>query len=121
VELNERAGGFDADGSFVRQRTEADPEAVKRAYRHGLVLNGGGGLSTIPIIDWRWYSDDQGDNHDSFHTFVTRARLIRANGSAANQIILIDARANTSVMTLSRMSDPDPETALFARRGSASS
>jgi Tannase-like family of unknown function (DUF6351) len=116
IELNELAGGMDADGNIVAQRTEASSEAVQRAYRNGLVLTGGGGLADTPIIDWRWYSDDQGDNHDSFRSFVTRARLIAANGTAANQVILIDARANTTVMTLSRLSDPNPQSSIFARR-----
>jgi hypothetical protein len=116
VELNELAGGFDADGNVIGQRTDANPDVIQRAYRNGVVLTGGGGLSQIPIIDWRWYSDDQGDHHDSFRSFVTRARLLAASGTAANQVILIDARANTAVMTLSRLSDPNPDTSAFARR-----
>jgi hypothetical protein len=31
-------------------------------------------------------------------------------------VVLIDGHANTSVMTLIRLSDPNPETSLFARR-----
>jgi hypothetical protein len=116
VELNEQVGGFDADGNVVPKRTQADREALLRAYQLGLVLTGGGGLRDTPIIDWRWYSDDLGDNHDSFRSFVTRARLIAANGNAANQVILIDARASTFQMTLSRVGDPNLETSLFARR-----
>jgi hypothetical protein len=116
IELNERVGGYGSNGNIVTQRTMADSEAVRLAYQHGLVLSGRGGLSRVPIIDWRWYSDDQGDNHDSFHSFVTRERLIAANGSAANEVMLIDARANTSVQTLVHLTDPNPETSLFARR-----
>jgi len=116
IELNELAGGFDTDGNIVAARTEADAQAVRRAYQRGLVLTGGGGLASLPIIDWRWYSDDQGDNHDSFHSYVTRARLIAANGSAANQVMLIDSRANTSVMTFIHLTDPNPQTSLVTLR-----
>lgn len=89
IELNERIGGYDADGSIVPTRTTADAETVRIAYERGLVLTGGGGLGQIPIIDWRSYTDDLGDNHDSFRSFVTRARLTAA-GSAANHVILFD-------------------------------
>ena len=116
VELNELIGGLDADGNFVPQRTIASTESIDRAYGNGLVLTGGGGLADTPIIDWRWYSDDQGDNHDSLRSLVTRARLIAANGTAANQVILIDPPANTSIMMMDRVSDPDPESSIFARR-----
>jgi Tannase-like family of unknown function (DUF6351) len=117
VELNERVGGFDADGNIVDQRTQASAEVIERAYRSGVVLTGGGGLSETPIIDWRWYSDDQGDNHDSFRSLVTRARISAANGTAANQVILIDPPASTPVMTVfMRVADPSPQTSNFARR-----
>src|SRR5262249_38152055 len=78
IELNERIGGYDQDGNIVATRTEADPRALRIAYQRGLVLTGGGGLGNIPIIDWRSYSDDLGDLHDRFRSFVTRARLIAA-------------------------------------------
>jgi hypothetical protein len=90
VDLNERIGGYDEDGNIVPSRTEAEPEAVRIAYAQGLVLTGGGGLSRIPILDVRSYSDDQGDNHVHLRTFQTRSRLIRASGSADNQTILVD-------------------------------
>jgi hypothetical protein len=116
IGLNERAGGFDADGHIVAQRTTASPEVIERAYRSGVVLTGGGGLANIPIIDWRWYSDDQGDNHDRFRSLETRARLIAANGTAANQVILVDPPSNTFVMVISDVSDPSPESSNIARR-----
>jgi len=116
VELNEQAGGYDIDGNLVDSRTETDAETLRQMYQHGLVLTGGGGLPQVPIIDWRWYSDDMADNHDSFRSFVTRARLKAANGTAANQVILIDSRDHTTVMTVNAFSDPDPKTSRFARR-----
>jgi hypothetical protein len=95
VELNERVGGYDADGELAPSRTEAEPEAIRFAYDHGLVLTGAGGLSQVPIIDFDWwYSDDLADVHDHFRSLVTRARLIAANGSADNQVILVYPRPN---------------------------
>lgn len=90
--LNEGVGGFDRDGRITGRRTEADPEALRIAYQRGVVLTGGGGLSETPIIDWRQYSDDLADVHDSVRSFVTRARMIAAQGTAGNQTILIDPR-----------------------------
>jgi len=117
VELNELVGGLDPDGNIVSHRTEANAEVIQRAYRNGRVLSGGGGLPETPIIDWRWYSDDQGDNHDSLQSFITRARLVATNGSAANQVILIDPPASTYMMVgVRKMIDTNVETSVFARR-----
>jgi hypothetical protein len=90
--LNERIGGYDNDGHIVATRTTADAPALRAAYQGGLLLTGGGALGQTPIIDWRQYSDDMADVHDRLRSFVTRARLVAANGSAANQTILIDPR-----------------------------
>lgn len=92
IELNERVGGYDDDGNFQTMRTEADAESVRLAYERGLILTGGGGLSQIPIIDWRLYADDLADNHDRFRSLVTRERMIKANGSAENHVILVYPR-----------------------------
>jgi hypothetical protein len=89
VELNEKIGGFDADGKIVASRPAADREALRIAYRDGLVNTGGGGLGSVPIIDVRAYMDDSGDFHDSFRSFATRARLLASNGTAKNQVILM--------------------------------
>jgi hypothetical protein len=95
IELNERVGGFDPQGAPSTSRAEADPEAVRLVYERGLLLRRGEGLSEIPIIDWRAYSDDLGgsvDGHFRFLSFVTRARLLAANGRTDNQVILVDPR-----------------------------
>jgi len=110
-------GGYDDDGNMVAHRTRADSEAVRSAYLHGLVLTGGGRLPETPIIDWRWYSDDLGEGHDSVHSFTKRARLIVANGNAGNQVILIFPREkNLDETILNLVADPNPETSLMARR-----
>ena len=88
LELNEKVGGYDDDGNIVATRMVGDPEALRIAYQTGQVNAGSGGLSSIPIIDIRDYRDTVPDIHDEFRSFVTRARLEAANGSAANQVML---------------------------------
>jgi len=92
LELNAGIGGFDVDANFVPQRTVADPEATRAAYETGRLLSGGAGLSTTPIIDYRAYTDDfpNGDIHMRFHSFSTRERLLKANGRADNQVMLVE-------------------------------
>jgi hypothetical protein len=92
IELNERIGGYDDDGNIVAERSQADPQTVQLAYQRGLVLTGGGGLGDVPILDLREYTDDLADVHDRFRSFVTRARLVAARGSAANQAMLVGPR-----------------------------
>jgi len=92
IDLNERIGGFDDDGHIVTARIEAESEALRNAYQRGLVLTGGGGLSDVPIIDWRVYDDDMANQHDLLRSLVTRARLIAANGTAENQVLLVYPR-----------------------------
>jgi hypothetical protein len=88
LELNEKVGGYDDDGNIAAARMAGDPEALRIAYATGRVNAGSGGLSSIPIIDFRLYGDTFPDIHDEYRSFVTRARLIAANGSADNQVIL---------------------------------
>ncbi|MDX1984783.1 MAG: DUF6351 family protein, partial [Bryobacteraceae bacterium] len=92
VGLNERVGGYDADGNLIPGRTIADSRALRTAYRTGRVNSGGGSLGAIPIIDFRRYLDRAADIHDSIRSRSTRARLIRANTGAANHVILINPR-----------------------------
>jgi hypothetical protein len=92
LDLNERVGGYDHDGQFQADRTVADPAALRAAYQTGRVTHGGGGLATMPIIDYRAYSDDaeQGDVHLRYHSFSIRERLLRANGRADNHVMLVE-------------------------------
>jgi hypothetical protein len=94
LDLNENIGGYDQDGVAVpRVRSVADPEAIRIAYRTGRVTNGGGGLASIPIIDYRAYADEapRGDPHLRYHSFSMRARLLKANGTADNQVMLTES------------------------------
>lgn len=57
-------------------------------------------LPVVPIIDVRSYVDADyangtADVHDSYHSRTMRQRLIAANGSAANQVILTTATLGT--------------------------
>lgn len=92
LDLNERIGGYDGDGRFHPTRTEADPDAIRIAYETGRVTNGGGGLATTPIIDYRAYSDDleAGDVHSRYHSFSMRERLRKANSRIDNHVMLVE-------------------------------
>ncbi len=94
LELNEKVDGFDDDGKITATRMAGDPEALRRAYATGRVNAGGGGLALIPIIDIRTYNDSNPDIHDEYRSFVTRARLTAANGSAENQVMLTFPSSN---------------------------
>jgi uncharacterized tannase-like protein DUF6351 len=86
VDLNRRVGGHNIDGGIVRTRTVADPEALRAAYETGRLNDASRGLSAVPIIDVRPYTDGDDDVHDIVASHLTRARLIAANGHAGNQV-----------------------------------
>ncbi len=100
LELNERIGGFDMDGNIVSVRTLADPQALLVAYRTGRVNAAGGSLGSIPIIDLRRYLDPKGDIHDRVRSFQTRARLVKAHGTSANQVILTEPKAGNAILLM---------------------
>jgi hypothetical protein len=90
LDLNEKIGGFDIDANFISERTLANLDATRRAYETGRMLNGGGGLKSMPILDYDLlYTDLEagGDIHMKFQHFSTRERLIKANGHADNQVM----------------------------------
>jgi hypothetical protein len=94
LDLNRAIGGFDNDGNYSVARGEANSEAVKRAYESGEITDGGMGLKSTPIIDYRGYVDapeNPNENHSRFHSFSMRARLEKANGSAANHVMLVES------------------------------
>lgn len=94
LDLNERVGGFDVDANILPPggRTVADLRATKAAYRSGRLTNTGGGLADIPIIDYRAYNDELagGDIHVRYHSFSLRERLLKANGRADNQVMVVE-------------------------------
>ena len=89
LDLNQKMGGYDTDGNIVSERTRSENEAVAVAYLSGRINSGAGGLARIPIIDVRPYSDPSGNIHDSFRSFVSRARLVASNGHAENHVIWV--------------------------------
>ena len=98
VDVNARVGGLDVNGKIMPQRMAGDPIALRRAYESGRVNSAGGGLASIPIVDIRSYVDGAPpapfdalkdvDVHDGYHSAVMRARLIKANGNAANHVMI---------------------------------
>jgi hypothetical protein len=91
LDLNEQIGGYDRDGRVVSTRSVADPLALRYAYQTGVITNGGHGLASVPIIDVRPYRDKlpNGDNHLKYHSYAYRERLLKANGTIANEILLV--------------------------------
>jgi hypothetical protein len=92
INLNEKIGGFDIDARYQPERMVADGEALRLAYETGRVLNGGGGLGAVPIVDYRTHLDldPAGNVHQRYHTFSTQERLIKANGHADNRVMLTE-------------------------------
>jgi hypothetical protein len=90
LDLNERIGGYDNDGHVTSRRTVGDTLAMRAAYETGRLLNGGGGLASTPVIDFRGYADMQkgGNVHPRFFSFSTKARLQKANGYTDNFVML---------------------------------
>ncbi len=98
IEVNARIGGLDIDGKIVPQRMVGDPVALRRAYESGRVNSADGGLASTPIVDIRSYVDGAPpppfdalkdvDVHDGYHSAVMRARLVKANGNAANHVVI---------------------------------
>lgn len=91
VALNAGIGGLDYTGAPIPQRTAADPKALRASYADDIVNSGGLGLRTTPVIDQRTDLDGAGfgnDIHTTEWSFVMRDRMTRANGTAANQVII---------------------------------
>ena len=101
LDLNEKIGGYDNDGNIVATRAVADPVALRAAYQSGRVTNGGGGLGLLPIIDTRAYLDqtERGNLHLRYHSFAFRERLRKANGTTANEVMLVGPSPATREQT----------------------
>jgi len=106
IDLNERIGGFDVDGNLVAARTAADSTTMRHAYARGRVNTGGGGLESVPIIDFRGYWDRNPDIHDRVRSLMMRERLIAANGHADNQVLLLTASTGSIIGDLINPTSP---------------
>jgi Tannase-like family of unknown function (DUF6351) len=99
LDLNQGIGGYDNDGNIVASRSVADSEALALAYRTGRINQTAGGFTDVPIVDIRDYVDNEINVHQYLNTFITRARLIAAHGTAANQVMFrAKGGQNTSAM-----------------------
>lgn len=112
VALNSDIGGYDAAGTPVPQRSQADPTALSAAYHDDVLTSAGLGLRNTPIIDQREDLDEAGplwDIHTTQWSFAMRARLLAANGTAANQVIIEsgDAPAETAAASAYELSAMD--------------
>ncbi|WP_307083817.1 DUF6351 family protein [Sphingomonas faeni] len=97
VTLNEGVGGSDADSNLIPQRSTADAEGLRIAYRAGILVSGTQ-VSRVPIIDQRT-PDEQGI-HYNWRSFSQRDRLARDNGgNFGNQVIW---RSNGGISLASR-------------------
>jgi uncharacterized tannase-like protein DUF6351 len=89
--LNADIGGLNFAGAEVPQRTEASPTALRAVYADDLVNSASLGLRTTPVIDQRLDLDSFGfgnDIHTTDWSFIIRARLLAANGTDGNQVII---------------------------------
>ena len=89
LDFNEGIGGFDHNGHRIAERSVAAEQGLINSYAGGRVVNGGGGLATMPIIDTRPYLDQVTDIHMRFHSFSIRERLEAVNGRSDNQVIQV--------------------------------
>jgi len=87
LDLNEKVGGYDADGNYTSARTVGDAGAIQRAYQSGLHLGGGGGLASIPIFDYTGIMDESQFYHYQWFHFAVRERLREANGQVDNHVM----------------------------------
>lgn len=87
LDLNEKVGGYDNDGNPTTARTAGNAGAIQRAYQSGLHLGGGGGLASIPILDYTGIMDDAQFYHYQWFHFAVRERLREANGNADNHVM----------------------------------
>jgi hypothetical protein len=99
LDLNQNIGGYDNDGNYVTTRTMGDVAGIDAAYDSGRITYFGLGAKHTPIIDYRGYVDqpeNPNENHSRFHSFSIRQRLLDANGSFDNQVMLIEDGSSTT-------------------------
>ena len=85
VDLNTHIDGLNIDFRPQAQRTTADTPALANGYRTG-IINEANNLDQVPIINLAG-PNDPGLAHDSYRAFALRARLDRAHGTHANQVM----------------------------------
>lgn len=96
--LNADVGGMNIDGVRSTARSESSVEAIERGFATGRFNLTSGGLSYIPVIDHRNYTDMQGDFHDSYRSAVIRERFLNAYGEAGTHVAWRASGAGSGVM-----------------------
>jgi hypothetical protein len=92
--LNADIGGMNFAGAPQPQRTDASLKALRAVYADDLVNSASLGLRTTPVIDQRLDLDFAGfgnDIHTTEWSFIIRARMLAANGTDGNQVIIENA------------------------------
>jgi hypothetical protein len=87
LNLNAAVGGVDADANYTAARSRGDAGAITRAYEAGMVLNGGGGLASVPVFDLTGIYAEDSNYHQQWQHFAVRERLRKANGDAGNFVM----------------------------------
>ncbi len=98
--LNAAIGGMNFAGAPVPQRTDASFKALRAAYADDLVNSAALGLRTTPVIDQRVDLDFAGfgnDIHTTEWSFIIRARMLAANGTDGNQVIIENAPTGAEI------------------------
>ncbi len=97
LQLNDKVGGNDIDGGFIKTRSVGNPDALNAVYASGLINTFGGGLKNVPMLHYRTYTDttEPGDIHDRHRDLTIRARLEKATGRSDNQVIWVSPRAES--------------------------
>lgn len=110
LDLNEKIGGMDINGSFTPARTQGDPVGIATAYRTGRIMLGNGGLASMPIIDWDQLDTEElasGDLHLKFFHHMTRERLIKSNGNADNMVMWNGGSIDTAYVGMQALARMD--------------
>lgn len=90
INLNDKIGGVDIDGSHTAARIQPDLEGLRNAYRSGMIMYGGGGLAQTAMLDMDGLNNEAsggGDLHLKFFHYMVRARLKAANGHFDNHVM----------------------------------
>jgi hypothetical protein len=102
--LNADIGGLNFAGVPVPARSKASLTALRAVYADDLVNSGSLGLRTTPVIDQRIDLDHLGfgnDIHTTEWSFIIRARMLAANGTDGNQVIIENLPTPTQVAAAS--------------------
>ncbi|MEY1662479.1 DUF6351 family protein [Isoalcanivorax beigongshangi] len=84
LDVNRKMGGLDIDFQRQDQRSVADHDALRFAYRSG-AINTFQNMNSTAIIDLRGL--DPGFAHDAFHSWQFRARLEQNQDDTQNHVI----------------------------------